>query len=420
MLLSFLPESMKPHSCTTFVISLLCSLVVAGCVAKESDNTAAAPSRYLYVWAGTGHDSTRGLDMVTVLDANPASAGYGGVISALTVDSSGLMPHHTEVVLPAKGPLFANDYNGDMSYMIDFSDPVNPRSDGRIAPVPGGRKVHSFDRLPNGNVLATYQFGDGKVKGDPGGLAEFDSQGKLVRSGSSRDPAFPDSAIRTYALAVFPKIDRVVTTSSPMEFVRTANVVQVWRLSDLHLLETLAVPQVAGDSAGMYPFEVRALDDGSALLNTYYCGFYHVTNLDTKPRIARVMAMPQPANIGCSVPLIVGKFWIMPIAYGHRFATLDISDPSHPKEIASFPTDTTFFPHWISADPKSDRVVFSDQGDGPPMVMMAHLDKTTGALTWDESFRDPGAKKPGVSYKRPVWPNGVKGMVMPHGSLFVP
>src|SRR6476620_6409148 len=212
---------MKPHFYRTFAVSALCSLTIAGCAAKESYNTAAAPSRYLYVWAGTGHDSTRGVDMVTVLDANPASAGYGGVIAALTVDSSGLMPHHTEVVLPAKGPLFANDYNGDKSYMIDFSDPVNPRSDGRIAAVPGGRKVHSFDRLPNGNVLATYQFGDGTLKGDPGGLVEFDSQGKLVRSSSSRDPAFPDSAIRTYALAVLPKIDRVVTTSSPMELVRT-------------------------------------------------------------------------------------------------------------------------------------------------------------------------------------------------------
>lgn len=421
MLLFLIPVSMKPQvSRRAFAISAFCSLIVVGCMSTSDSGLAKAPSRYLYVWAGTGHDSTPGLNMVTVLDANPASKGYGAVLAALTVDSSGLMPHHTEVVLPAKGPLFANDYNGDKSFMIDFSDPVNPRSNGRVAPVPGGRKVHSFDRLPNGNVLATYQFGDGKVKGDPGGLAEFDPQGKLVRSGSSRDPAFPDAEIRTYALAVLPKIDRVVTTSSPMEMVRTANVVQVWRLSDLHLLETLPVPQVAGDSAGMYPFEVRALDDGSVLMNTYYCGFYHVTNLDTKPQIARVLAMPQPANIGCSVPLITGNFWIMPIAYAHRFATIDISDPAHPKEVASFPTDSTFFPHWISADPRSDRVVFSDQGDGVPMVKLAHLDKATGLLTWDESFRDPGAKKPGVSYHRAIWPNGVKGMAMPHGALFVP
>ncbi|MEO7501144.1 MAG: hypothetical protein ABIW94_00770 [Gemmatimonadaceae bacterium] len=381
---------------------------------------ASAPSRYLYVWAGTGHDSTAGLAMITVLDANPVSKTYGSVIAAQTVDSSGLMPHHTEFVLPAKGPFFANDFKGDKSFMIDFSDPLHPRSSGQIARVPGGRKVHSFARLANGNVLATVQFGDGKTAGDAGSLAEFDSRGRLVRNTSSSDPAFPGAKIRTYALTVLPAIDRVVTTSSPMSSERTANVVQVWRLSDLKLLKTLPVPELPGDSTHMYPFEVRALDDGSALVNTYYCGFFRLTSLDTNPQITRVLTMSQPGNIGCSVPHIEGKFWVMPIAYAHRFATIDISDPGHPKEVASFQTDSTFFPHWISSDPRSDRVVVTDQEDGPPVVLVAHLDKATGRLSWDEAFRDAGAAKPGVSYHRASWPNGVKGMAMPHGALFVP
>ena len=64
--------------------------------------------------------------------------------------------------------------------------------------------------------------------------------------------------------------------------------------------------------------------------------------------------------------------------------------------------------------------MMTDQGDGLPMVMVAHLDKTTGRLSWDEAFRDAGAAKPGVTYHRASWPNGVKGMAMPHGALFVP
>jgi hypothetical protein len=130
-----------------------------GCTEAKTE-VSKAPSRYLYVWAGMGHDSTRGIDMMTVLDANPASKGYGSVVAAVTVDSGGLMPHQTEFELPANGPLFANDYNGNMSFMIDFSDPEHPRSKGKLASIPGGRKVHSFARLANGNVLATYQFGD--------------------------------------------------------------------------------------------------------------------------------------------------------------------------------------------------------------------------------------------------------------------
>ncbi len=401
--------------------SMLAVLLLVALGARSSSNSIQGkPSRYLYVWAGTGHDSTKGLDIVTVLDADPGSRTYGAVLSALTVDSSGLMPHHTEYVLPAKGPFFANDYSGNKSFLIDFSNPLKPRLSGRLARVPGGRMVHTFIRLPDGNVLATYQFGDSTLAGNPGGIVEFDSQGRLVRYASSRDAAFPGARIRTYGLAVLPASDRVVTTSSPMDNERTADVVQVWRMSDLTLLRTLEVPAVPGDSAQRYPFELRPLADGSVLMNSYACGFFRLTDLGGNPQIARVLALPEPRNFGCSVPLLAGRFWIMPIAYAHRFATIDISDPAHPVEVGSLPTDSTFFPHWISGDPGSDRVVVTDQGDGSPLVMVAHLDSKTGHLSCDEAFRDAGASKRGVSYNRPSWPNGLKGMAMPHGALFVP
>lgn len=396
---------------------LFVMLLVA--LASTSDGRGnAGPARYLYVWAGTGNDSTPGVDMMTVLDVDPSSDRYATILSALTVDSNGRMPHHTEVVAPPRGPLFANDFSGDRSFLVDFSTPAAPRLTRRLASVPGGRRLHSFARLANGHVLATVQFGDGSVPGDPGGLAEFDGQGNLVRTVWSRDSAFPGARIRTYALAVVQAADRIVTTSSPMDTERTANVIQVWRLSDLTLLKTLPVPAVEGDSAHMYPFEVRTLDDGTVLLNTYYCGFFRISGLDGTPRIDRVMTLPQ--SIGCSVPVVAGRFLVMPIAYAHRYATIDIADPANPREVASFPTDSAFFPHWASADPGSDRLVFTDQGDGAPMVKIAHFDRSTGRLSWDTRFKDAGATSPGVNYHRATWPNGVKGMAMPHGAVFVP
>jgi hypothetical protein len=155
-------------------------------------------------------------------------------------------------------------------------------------------------------------------------------------------------------------------------------------------------------------------------MHTYYCGFYHITGLDGDPKIERVFAMEHPKNIGCSVPMIVGKFMVVPIAYAHRYATLDISNPSHPVEVASFATDSTYYPHWIARDPGSDRIIMTDQGDGPPMIMMGHFDKATGKMWWDDRFRDEGAAKPGLSLSNVKWPNGVTGMVMPHAALFVP
>jgi hypothetical protein len=372
------------------------------------------PARYVYVWAGTGHMKQKGLDMIAVIDANPSSPKYGTVISVLNVDSGGVMPHHSELELPVTGPLFVNDYGAGESFMIDFKDPAHPKFAGKVAEVPHTRLPHSFARLPNGNVVSTVQFGDKSVEGDPGGLAEFDLKGKLIRYTTSADPAMPGAHIRTYALTMLPRIDRIVTTSSPMDpSERTADVMQVWRMSDLKLLKTVQVPEVMTDSADMYPFELKTLADGkSVLMHTYNCGFYHLTGIESNPKIERVMVMEHPKNIGCSVPIIEGKYMVVPIAYAHRYATIDISDPAHPREVGSLETDSTFYPHWISRDPGSDRVIVTDQGDGPPMVRLGRFDSGTGKLTWDDRFK--------LSFRDVAWPNGVKGMVMPHGAVFVP
>jgi hypothetical protein len=396
-------------------------LLAASAITAVAWQTQATPSRYLYVWAGTGNQTTKGVNSLVVIDIDPGSARYGTVIEALTVDTAGNAPHHTEFELPKNGMFFASDYGADRTYLIDFSNPAKPRLAARAAEVPNGHMVHSYARLPDGNVLATVQHGDMSVEGHPGGLAVFDQKGKLLKYGSSIDPAFPGAHIRTYALTPLPAIDRVVTTSSPMDSEKTADVVQVWRMSDLKLLKTLTVPVVPGDSASRYPFEVRTLSDGrTVMLNTYYCGFYHITGLDGSPKIERVMVMSHPKNIGCSVPVISGKYMLMPIAYGHRYATLDISDPARPVEVSSVEMDSTFYPHWIARDPSTNRVVATDQGDGPPMVLLGYFDPETGRLTWDEKFRNPGAAKPGLSFLNVSWPNGVKGKATPHGAVFVP
>ena len=406
-------------------LAVITTIVLLG-AATRVPQARAKPSRFIYVWAGTGMmDPFRnirkpGEDMIAVVDADASSPKYGTVIDVLPVDS-GWMPHHVELELPKKGPLFANDFGADKSYLIDFTNPAHPKLAGRMDAVPGAHSAHSFARLTNGHVLATVQFGDGTVAGNPGSLAEFDANGKLLRQSSSADPAFPGAKIRTYALTVLPAIDRVVTTSNPMDTERTAHVVQVWRKSDLKLLKTLALPEVATDSAYMFPFELKTMADGrSVLMYTYYCGFYRITGLESDPRIERVMAMSHPKNIGCGVPIVSGKYMVVPVAYAHRYATLDISNPAHPVEVSSLDTDSTYYPHWLARDPHSDRVVMTDQGDGPPNLRIAHFNIVTGKLTWDEKFRDPGAKTFGLNFMNVSWPGGIKGMVMPHGALFVP
>ena len=51
-----------------------------------------------------------------------------------------------------------------------------------------------------------------------------------------------DPGVRPYSLAVLPALDRVVTTASDMHLESRSAAVQVWRLSDLTLLQTMLLP----------------------------------------------------------------------------------------------------------------------------------------------------------------------------------
>jgi hypothetical protein len=422
---------------TVAAVIALSALGMSGCSPKEgrsSDTAQAAAAstgaaKHLYVWAGPSmptsggamkHDAMpAGENFVTVFDADSASATYGRAIASGTADVPGVMAHHTEYTLPTGRAMFANDYGAGKVFLLDVSNPATPRIVQRIDSVPGFRKPHSFARLPNGNVIASLQFGNGKTPGDPGGLGEFDPAGRLIRTSSSVDSAFPGARIRTYGVELLPLIDRIVTTSAPMDTETTAHVMQVWRMSDLRLLKTIVAPPIPGDSLYYYPFEVRALEDGrSALVNTYYCGFYLLTGLDTPtPTVTLVHTMREPRRIGCAVPTRIGHFWVMPIAYAHLIVTLDISNPARPTQVSELTTDTTFLPHWSSADPGSDRVVIVGQDDGEPRLFVVHVDRTTGRLTWDEKFRDDSTSR-GVSFAKPSWPHGTAARVMPHGAVF--
>jgi hypothetical protein len=424
------------------LLSLLALLALhTGCSATERADPAASPpadGRYLFVFAGDadgnkaamggahahgapGADSTQDPDFLAVIDTDTSSATYAQVVATAPLGSKGTMPHHIELEMPTGGrALVASGYASGRAFLFDLSDPMHPRMTGTLDTVPGLRTPHSFARLADGNVLATMQFGGGSAKGDPGGLALFSPEGRVVRSGSSADAAMPGAPIRTYALDVAPSTGRVLTTSSTMHTERTADVVQLWRLSDLTLVRTLSVPPSKTDSMWRYPFELRFLADGkSALMNTYYCAFYALTGLDGEsPAIERVLALDHPRQNGCGVPLVIGHWWIMPVAEAHEFVVLDVADPRHPRVANTFATDSTFWPHWVARDPAGTRLVATSDGPKRPTVRLMQFDSTSGRLSWDERFRDRGASTPGVSFERATWPHGATGGAVPHGAVF--
>jgi len=400
---------LKALSLALLVLSLACA---------PAGEPARAPARYLFAWAFDVDERKEDTNFLAVIDADPSSPTYATVVATVPTGMVGGMPHHTEQVMPPNDrALFANAFHAGRSFLLDLKDPLKPRIAGESDPVPGYHMPHSHYRLLDGRVLATLQFGDEGTPGKPGGIALFTPEGKLLRSASSRDTAFPGAAIRTYSADISEETDRVLTTSSPMDNERTAAVMQLWRLSDLTLLRTMVVPQASEDSLGRYPFEVRFLaGDKEAFMNTYNCAFYHLTGLDgATPRIERVLEYPN--NKACGVPLLIGHWWIMPVE-SHEILVLDLSDPGRPRQVQVLATDSTFVPHWSSRDPGSDRLVFPTEAPGDARILSARFDSTTGRLTWDESFREPGATRLGVSLNRQSWPHGATGPAAPHGVVF--
>lgn len=388
--------------------------------------TGTAPSSILVAWTGDADRSDS--DFLAVIDATPGSLQYGQVIGTVRVKERSTNPHHTEHAFTPGHALFASGFGGDRIFRFDLSSPRTPQFLGPVAAVPNLAFAHSLERLPNGNVLATMQAASPAFDGQ-GGLAEFNDQGKIVRWASAATAEVTDTPLRPYSLAIVPKKDRVVTASSRMGLPEwdprsdgfghehTGSHIQLWRLSDLSLLRTIALKAPDGQASNLSPSEPRVLDDGeTVLVATGRCGLYRVAPLD-RPFAADLVY--QFKGQGCAVPLRVGRFWIQGVRSLHQIVVLDITVPSQPVEVSHVQFDERQGLHWLAFDARTSRVVAVNDPRDEPRIWMLQFDSATGQLRVDESFKDPGSSKAGVSFDRADWPHGRTGSAIPHGTVFV-
>ncbi len=424
------------------ILILSLSALTAGCATGDFRTEAAGeqavgPAPLLYVWAGDQDKRASDTDFLAVIDADPNSSSYGEVLATEAAGAVGTNPHHTESVVPADGILFANGYDAGRTFLFDLSAPDKPQLKGELAPVPEYGFPHSFVRLDDGELIATMQYGDGIIPGNPGGLVRFDADANLVSSASAADPAFEGEQIRPYSVEVIPEMDRAITTSRTMNIFteQAADVVQIWSLADLALMHTMRVPRVEpanapecvfgiGEicAAGQYPaeaqpFESRLLNDGSVLMNTLMCGLYRINDIDTQaPSIE--LALNYPDLFGCSVPTIISHYLVLPVMFSETILVFDISDPDAIKEVSRFDTPG-YQPHWAVADPAGSRLVITSSGTAPTYtVLMFDFDSLEGGLSLDESFGSPDFPNAGVSFYRDSWPHGESGTAVPHAAVF--
>jgi hypothetical protein len=390
-------------------------LTIAG--ARALPAQAIASSDYLYLWSGSA-DSTQP-DFLAVLDVRPNAAGYGRLVATLPVPGRKNGPHHTEHEMAAGGRLFANGFGSGESFVFDVRDPAHARIEHRFSDVAGMMHPHSFVRLPNGNVLATFQMQHDSLGVAPGGLVELSPEGRLIRA-SSAAAAGVDRRIRPYSAAILPMLDRIVTTTTDMVGDAPARALQLWRLSDLRLLHTFDLPAGPRGDEELYTAEARVLADGkTVLVSTFNCGLYLLDGLEGDDPSGRlVSSFPLLKNESCAIPVIAGRYYLVTVPAWHAVVSLDISDPSRPREVSRLTLDSADVPHWIALEPNQRRLVITGYGTLEHRVLIATFDARTGRLALDTSFRDEGAAVPGVRMEGKSWPHGGSAAALPHGAVF--
>lgn len=395
-----------------YLFRLLFCLAASGACSAN-----AAP--FLYAWAS--HEDSKQGDFLAVFEANPRSAEYGKLLKTVPTRAEAGVAHHIEYEMPDGSTLFANDWGSGESFIFNIHDRANPVLAAHFQRAGDFIYPHSFARLPNGDVLATFQS-IGDQYAPPGGLVELDNKGRLVRSALSATPDIPTAVNWPYSLLVVPAADRVVTTSTDMgrgkdwKSPETRHV-QIWSMKGMKLLASIPLPQPPApyDKAYAYPAEPRLLADGTVYVNTFSCGLYRIEGLaSAKPSATFVYGFPGGGEHAmCAVPVVYGKYWIQTVGAINGLIVLDATDPANPREVSRLSLPENFhMPHWIGADRANGRIAVTGGRDS--WLAMLKFDEGTGTLSLDEGFGDGG----GFEFDRPHWPHGGSGRALVHGVIF--
>jgi hypothetical protein len=314
--------------------------------------------------------------------------------------------------MPEDSQLFVSGFRSGRSYVIDLREPLKPSLVTEFAGYANFAYPHSFERLPNGNVIATFQNEQGS-RDTTGGVVELTPSGQYVRSSSAKHSDFPD--VRPYSLLPLPDDNLLVSTTTDMQGAVTSDSIQFWRLSDLSLLKTLRLPAGPRGDENMAPAEPRLMADGETLLvNTFSCGLFQIHDATAdEPRVSHIYTFKM-VDRSCALAVTFGRFWVQTVPSRHGLVTLDLSDPSKPEEVSYLYLGDGVYPHWIALEPNGKRIVLTGFGNMRNKVTMISFDPQAGSLAIDREFGQDGT----THFAGPDWPHGSTGAAVPHGSVF--
>jgi methanethiol oxidase len=209
------------------------------------------PEKYLYVFCVDA--DAKDNDFMIVVDVDRKSAKFGKIIHKLDLGSSGNETHHFGFT-DDRTHIWGCSLVSNRIFIINVADdPARPKLVKTFDSSKSGFSgPHSPYALP-GRMLISFLGAKGG--GLPAGLAEYDLDGKLVRS-----LPMPKDAPYGYDVAIKPKHNRMVTSSftppdnyrkplAKMDLKRFGNKLVVWDYRARKPLQTLTV--------GACPLECR-------------------------------------------------------------------------------------------------------------------------------------------------------------------
>lgn len=404
-----------------FVAVLGASITLSACSSLSIEESS-SPESYLYVWQ-FDPDANDDPNFLSVINSDFSSENYGILVT--TIPTTGVRggAHHTSIVLPNSGFLFANDYNGNSSSIFDTRNTAAPIITQTFENKGEFNYAHTFSELANGNILGVFQIQDFD---NPvaGGLVEMTTDGNVVQTGDAGS-GNPDIFMRPYGLTMAPKHDRAMTTNFDMLQTGQGEHIQIWELSSLTLLASIAVPE-APDQWRQNPYEARLMANGkSVMFNTLRCGLFvldDITNSNSKIHFVHNF---EGAEI-CALPLRLGNYWLQTTQSRtnpdkNAIVVLDVHDPLQPVEVSRLAMGAGFSPHWMSPDITGTRIVLTGNGEHlSRRVMILNFNEATATLSIDPNFGEGDAFGPGLMLDRQVWPHGETGPAGAHGAVFWP
>lgn len=421
--------------------------VLAGCGLGRPPEERFEPEgeRYVAVWAGD--DDRRHSDFLAIIDANWESRSYGRVLRTIPVRSAGNEPQELNADLRPDRLLFATGTLSGRTFVFDLRDPLHGGllavDDPRGArPLAAPRGVVS---LPDGRAVVLcadrtgYRGEPREVLGAPGGLRLFGRDGRFLRDIVAPGPR--SFVVAPAGGAARADLQLLVTTNEAHGFAPTTAgalvpgiTVQVWSLPDLTLKSTPVLEAGPRGEENLGPRTARWLRGRPFLLvNTHEGGALYVSDSLALPnpvfRLVRDFgAGSRPVGAAITPD---DRFYVTALAGAHRVVALDVRDPWKPRLASEIDfgrlAGSAGGPSALAMSLDGRRVAVATYTvdvpaytlDGSRRVYMLRLDRSTGALRLDQTFRDELTGTPGVDFGRGTWPHGATGPARPHGMLFL-